>query len=87
MICTLRHITVWICGDGTATQYSVDPTGLEKNIDYPLQVGSSKTEGRFYRCDNCNREWDGSETFDAIRDHIGHYNQPLIPFTSQALED
>ena len=71
--CTIDWITLTSVLNGSMYQDACDSEGNElPNIPTTL---TTEPNCRFYYCGNCNRKFDGSETFEEVVKHLGTFPQ------------
>ena len=69
--CILKHITLVEINGGAKYVGPIDMEGMESESPQ----GEVTTEGdcRYYICGNCLRRFDGEETFDECKAHLGSF--------------
>lgn len=77
--CTIRHITLIEVVNGVKYVGKVDREGLQTDdTQGEAYVGP---ETRTYLCGNCLRSFDGSETFDEVKAHLGTFPLDQLIFS------
>lgn len=69
--CTLKHLRVFTVINGLSYYGGVDFTGLE--LPETEAKKSDDEEQRTYKCGNCLKHFDGSESFDEAKNHLGTF--------------
>lgn len=69
--CTVKHITLTTIIGGSKYVGGIDKDGIElADVQMVADTGANKRE---YHCSNCNKNFDGSETFDEVKKHFGTF--------------
>jgi len=69
--CTIKHITLIEVANGVRYTGPINMEGMELN---PSQgVADFTPDQRNYFCANCLRNFDGSESFDECKAHLGTF--------------
>jgi len=78
--CTIRNITLVTVVNGCKYKGGVDFEGNE--LQDIQSFITSEPNSRKYYCDNCNTIFEGSETFDKVKKHLGTFpvDEYLNPF-------
>lgn len=71
IVCTRRHMRLISICNGTKYEGSVDAEGTE--IPDKQLVSSAEPDRREYHCVNCGQVFDGSETFELAKQHLGGF--------------
>lgn len=69
--CTIRHITLTEVVSGTRYEGPVNFEGIEK--ESVQGVAHDGPDQRTYFCVNCMQIFDGTETFDEVKAHLGTF--------------
>lgn len=69
--CMVKHIILLTIVNGGEYKGGIDREGLELS-DVQI-VTSFMPNKREYYCQNCNKIWDGRETFDEVKKHFGTF--------------
>lgn len=69
--CTVKDVNLVTVCNGSEYRGGIDRFGNEL-ADVQL-VASFMPERRTYYCSNCNKTFDGSETFDEVKNHLGTF--------------
>lgn len=69
--CTIRHITLIEVANGVRYTGKIDKDGMaSEETQGETDFGPSL---RKYFCSNCMKYFDGSETFDEVKAHLGTF--------------
>jgi hypothetical protein len=69
--CTIRNISLVTVTNGNKYKGGIDFEGDElSSVQTFITEEPNKRE---YYCDNCNTIFDGSETFDEVKAHLGTF--------------
>jgi len=69
--CTIRHITLIEVANGVRYTGKVDREGIA--TEETQGTADFGKEERTYFCANCMKMFDGSETFDVVKAHLGTF--------------
>lgn len=69
--CTVKDISLTTVVNGSMYQGGIDREGMEL-ANVQMVVGSGP-DRRDYYCHNCKLTFDGSETFDVVKQHFGTF--------------
>lgn len=70
MTCTLDRVRLTTVQYGQKYQGRTNSEGMELGDDMPL-VASDEPDKRQYLCLNCGEMFDGAESFDLVKAHLG----------------
>jgi hypothetical protein len=70
--CTIKHITLIEVVNGVRYTGKVDKEGLATD-ETQGEADTSGKEQRTYFCANCLKPFDGTETFDLVKAHLGTF--------------
>lgn len=71
-------MSVYTVLDGQITKFEVDFEGVEKGEG--VVHGPADEVTRRYFCNNCKQYFDGENSFDQAKSHLGKYHEPAHPF-------
>lgn len=69
--CMLKHIVILTSTGGKLYTSEIDYTGLESPLIEPIDTEDDSY--RTYTCTNCLKDFDGSESFDETKNHLGTF--------------
>jgi hypothetical protein len=69
--CTIRNITLIEVTNGVRYTGRVDREGMQ--IEPDQGVADFSDDVRMYFCSNCMRNFNGEETFDEVKAHLGTF--------------
>lgn len=78
VLCLMRDINVHEVMDGVGVQSTIDSEGNVKEFikEYP----ASNKSMRVYECRACKAFFNGNESFDECKAHLGKFNEQIHPF-------
>lgn len=69
--CTIRHLTLIEVSNGIRYTGKVNWEGVE--LEEVQGVADEGAPERTYFCGNCMKTFDGSETFEIVKSHLGTF--------------
>lgn len=70
--CTIKDIRLTTVINGSKYHGGVSMDGSELG-DVQLTSDFDASDHRTYICKNCKQAWDGSESFDEVKKHLGTF--------------
>lgn len=70
--CTVKDITLTTVFNGTKYQGGIDKEGMEL-ADVQLVTDFVLPTMREYYCRNCQKKFDGADTYDEVKKHLGTF--------------
>lgn len=72
IVCTIKNIVLVTVINGSKYQGPIDKDGNELS-DIQVKADFMLPDQRTYHCNNCQKSWDGSDTFDEVKKHLGTF--------------